>query len=651
MSNNKDFKVKNGIQPTVYHEAVGTVVSGGVGYILAGASYDSASFASTTQETFPLDFFLKPDGTKLYVLGTTTDSVYQYSLSTAWDISTASYDSKSLDVSGVSNNSFGIFFKSDGSKMFFVSGADTVVEYDLSTDWDISTGTKNSNSLNLTTNQGAATDCRAITFDNSGSKLFVVDRAGTTADTIYQYSLSTAWDVSTASYDSKSFNVTSQTNDARTCVFNTDGTKMYHSHYGEVHQYTLATAFDLSTASYDSVKTIVLKDQGTFVGADSIRFSADGTKLYALDSGSDTIYQYSTVLTTASLDLSTGSVFEVTPTSDIQVTLINPAASGTSSGATLLLDGGGVANGYDLDLLSFDQSFSVSGQETQANDVAFKGDGTKMFVLGINGDDVNEYTLSTAWDISTASFVDSFSVATQTGTSPYSIFFKPDGTKFYVMSNTNDRIYQYSMSTAWDISTSSYDNKSHPTDNTNPRHLWFKPDGTVVYYTDEVADLVYGETLTTAWDISTAGTYQSFLDYSGTIGNSAAGVAFNDDGTKVFVIDSASNEIYYWDLSTAWDLTSSTLNTNITIPSISGPQGITFGDSGKKMYLANQGNSIYQYTTGEDVPYTITYPSTIQFSGGTAPTAPAVGDTDVLTFNTTDGGTTYNAALAIDGAS
>jgi len=426
---------------------------------------------------------------------------------------------------------------------------------------------------------------------------------------------------------------------------------MYHSHYGEVHQYTLATAFDLSTASYDSVKTIVLKDQGTFVGADSIRFSADGTKLYALDSGSDTIYQYSTVLTTASLDLSTGSVFEVTPTSDIQVTLINPAASGTSSGATLLLDGGGVANGYDLDLLSFDQSFSVSGQETQANDVAFKGDGTKMFVLGINGDDVNEYTLSTAWDISTASFVDSFSVATQTGTSPYSIFFKPDGTKFYVMSNTNDRIYQYSMSTAWDISTSSYDNKSHPTDNTNPRHLWFKPDGTVVYYTDEVADLVYGETLTTAWDISTAGTYQSFLDYSGTIGNSAAGVAFNDDGTKVFVIDSASNEIYYWDLSTAWDLTSSTLNTNITIPSISGPQGITFGDSGKKMYLANQGNSIYQYTTGEDVPYTITYPSTIQFSGGTAPTAPAVGDTDVLTFNTTDGGTTYNAALAIDGAS
>ena len=30
-----------------------------------------------------------------------------------------------------------------------------------------------------------------------------------------------------------------------------------------------------------------------------------------------------------------------------------------------------------------------------------------MFVIGWRGDDVNEYTLSTAWDVSTATFVDS----------------------------------------------------------------------------------------------------------------------------------------------------------------------------------------------------------------------------------------------------
>jgi len=36
-----------------------------------------------------------------------------------------------------------------------------------------------------------------------------------------------------------------------------------------------------------------------------------------------------------------------------------------------------------------------------------------MFIVGIADDDVNEYTLSTAWDVSSASFVDSFSVASE----------------------------------------------------------------------------------------------------------------------------------------------------------------------------------------------------------------------------------------------
>ena len=51
------------------------------------------------------------------------------------------------------------------------------------------------------------------------------------------------------------------------------------------------------------------------------------------------ILQYSTSQSSQTLDLSTGSVFELTPTSDIQVGLSNPAASGTVSQATLLLNG------------------------------------------------------------------------------------------------------------------------------------------------------------------------------------------------------------------------------------------------------------------------------------------------------------------------
>ena len=47
--------------------------------------------------------------------------------------------------------------------------------------------------------------------------------------------------------------------------------------------------------------------------------------------------------------------------------------------------------------------------------------GEKMFIVGFAGNDVNEYTLSVAWDVSSASFVDSFSVASK-DTAPNGMF-------------------------------------------------------------------------------------------------------------------------------------------------------------------------------------------------------------------------------------
>jgi hypothetical protein len=47
----------------------------------------------------------------------------------------------------------------------------------------------------------------------------------------------------------------------------------------------------------------------------------------------------------------------------------------------------------------------------------------------------------------------------------------------------------------------------------------------------------------------------------------------------------------------------------------------------------------------------ITWPSSIEWAGGIAPSAPAVGETDVYTFTTDDGGTTYTGVQSIDNAS
>jgi hypothetical protein len=68
---------------------------------------------------------------------------------------------------------------------------------------------------------------------------------------------------------------------------------------------------------------------------------------------------------------------------------------------------------------------------------------------------VNEYDLSTAWDITTASYLQNFSVAAQE-TNPQDLFFKPDGTKMYVIGSSGDDVNEYDLSTAWDVTTASY---------------------------------------------------------------------------------------------------------------------------------------------------------------------------------------------------
>ena len=91
---------------------------------------------------------------------------------------------------------------------------------------------------------------------------------------------------------------------------------------------------------------------------------------------------------------------------------------------------------------TFVDSFSVAAQETSPTGFAFSPDGTKMFVLGAAGLDVNEYTLITPFDVSTASFVGSFSVAAQE-TSPRGLAFSSDGTKMFVLGTVGDDINEY----------------------------------------------------------------------------------------------------------------------------------------------------------------------------------------------------------------
>ena len=647
MANDKDFKVKNGIQPTVYHEGVGTVVSGSVGYSIASASYDNKSFSIGSEETVPYKIRFNNDGTKLFMLGVVSDKVHQYTLSTAFDISTASYDSVNFSVASQETDPYGLAFNNDGTKMYITGNtSDSIFQYSLSTGFDLSTASYDNVSLSVTSQE---TNPTGITFNSTGSKLYML---GQTSDEVHQYSLSTVFDLSTASYDSVSFSIASQETSPMDMSFNSDGTKMYiiGSSSDAVFQYSLSTGFDISTASYDSISFNVNAQDS---GPRAVVFNNDGTKMYIVGTSQDTVFQYSTVLTTNTLDLSTGSVFEITPTSDIQVGLSNPAASGTVSQATLLLDQAGYG-GYDLSNASYDSvSFSVTIQDVAPRGLFFKSDGLTFFMVGNGTDRVNEYTLTKAWDITTASFTANiFSVANQESF-PRGLFFKTDGTKMYIVGGgSGDAIYQYTLSTAWDITTASYDsiNLSVASQDTVATDIRFKPDGTVMYISGTSSDSIHQYTLSTAWDLSTA-SYASKALSIASQDTQPESFYFNESGSKVFVLGIINDNVYQYALSTAWDVSTGSYDSvSFGVSSQEGAgDSLWFGNNGSKMFVLGSGtDTVYQYSTA--TPATITYPSTLEFSGGTAPTSPAVGETDVITFSTTDGGTSYQAVQAIDGA-
>ena len=319
------------------------------------------------------------------------------------------------------------------------------------------------------------------------------------------------------------------------------------------------------------------------------------------------------------------------------------------SGATLLLDQSGVGS-YDIANASYaNKSFSVTSEEAIPRGLFFKTDGTKMYVTGNNGQEVNEYGLSSAFDVSTATHSQVFSVSSQ-DTYPIGLFFKSDGTKMYVLGNTNGAVYEYTLSTAWDISTSSYvQNFSVSSQNARPEGLFFKPDGTKMFVGgSDSTDNIYEYTLSTAFDLSTASYSQSFNTSSQTGG--LVGVSFSTDGTQMFVLDDTGDDINEYALSTGWDVSTASYARNFSVSSqTTAPSDLYFKPDGKSVYIVETGSDlVLQYFTSAEA--TITYDTAIEWPSGTAPTSPAIGETDVVTFNTRDGGSTYQGVLAIDGA-
>ncbi len=266
------------------------------GWDLANATYDTVSLPiSSLIETAISGGHMSSDGTKLYITGQ-TGHIHQYTLPTPWSLVGATFSNKETSLIPEDPVLGGVFFKSDGAKMYVIgsnASPDTMFQYSLSTAWDANSTSVSYDNISKVMSDGfQLTGAVGNFFSPDGSRMFVMDYQ---TDLVIQYALPTPWSLTGSLYDSKNLFVGNEDSFGTGIFFKPDGLTMFllGNTNNMIYQYNLGNAWDFvpSTTSYSGISYDV-SAQSTLPVA--IFFSPDGLKMFVFDGAlnSSTIYQY-----------------------------------------------------------------------------------------------------------------------------------------------------------------------------------------------------------------------------------------------------------------------------------------------------------------------------------------------------------------------
>ena len=466
--------------------------------------------------------------------------------------------------------------------------------------------------------------------------MFVLDVSGGTTE-IHEYTLSTPFNVSDASFDGEdeTFSVRSQHTYASGFVFNNDGTKFYVvGGNSNVYEYDISTAYDISTSSYNGNSYYLTNGSYGLSQPESLAFNSDGTKMFMVESNQRRVFEYS--LSTA---------FDITSASYSNINL------------------------------------SIVYQESSPSSITFNNDGTKMFLVGTNGQDVNEYTLSTGFDLSsTVNFIGSFDVSSQE-IYPSSITFNNDGTKMFVSGHSGDDVNEYSLTTPFSLVNVSGEHSGDVINTSSTDNYDTDPDDDTLTITSITATTAGGgaqttfssntETVTGSYGtltINSNGSYQ----YAATLDATDA-LDAGDVVTDVFtyIVSDGQGEtdtatititvIGVNDTPVA-DTETGSVDTNSTLTVTDGTSDLLHGDTDADASASLSVSSIVATTAGGSA--TAVNPGTAYNSGYTSVTgsygalrvgadgtyqyiASSSSGTDVFTYTLSDGTATHDATLTI----
>ncbi len=500
------------------------------------------------QEISPTSVIFNDDGTKIYVIGVTGKKVNQYGLNTAYDVT----DGITLEHQYSTGRLLGgIRFNDDGTKMYLLEGR-TFFQYTLNTAYDLSAGVTYVGSVQIF--PAGESSLAGFAFNDDGSEFIVVGYK------VHSYTLSTAYDfMSTVTFQDTY--TASELSYITEVGFNATGTTMFlgsNSSGDWVYRYSLSAGFDISST--------VTYQEGFDVGPHTwglggFVFSPSGNKMFTIGSNSDAVDQF---------DLSTTFEFN------------------------------------DEDPATLDGSYSAAVQVGSGQDVTFSDDGLIMHVLDQAKTAIYQYTLSTAFVVSTASSDANFAVGTY-DSSPTDMAFSADGMTLFVVGTSDNSVDQFSVSSKFDISSTVIHQGTFDAsgEQAGVRGIAFNDDGSRMFITgydptDGYSVSVDQYSLSTDYDITSTVTAQEQLGIY-TDADQPTDIAFNDDGTIMLILDDGDVKVHQYELSTPYELdyllSAPTYSGTWDVPDEVTPKGFTFAQSGTRMFIVGStDNTVYQYT-------------------------------------------------------
>lgn len=567
-----------------------------------GSTYTGNSYSVNTETQSATDFKITDSGTKLYVLGSVSRTIYRYTLSTPWDIESALYDNNFRTVSQVETNPVAFDISSDGTRVYVIGTVlRRVVEYKLYEPWNLLRSYIEEHVFTSPTYfrlDGAVLGSTAealqrnISFKNDGSKMYIY---GTTLGRIVEYDLDYPWDP--RSYN-KPYNDINAflLNSGFHINWNSGNNKLFicqsSATAGQLIQLTLQTPGKIETAIYDNIV------QSFTTGAQSIRFKDDGKRLYVLQTVNDRVDQYDLV--------APWNIASITANGNFSVTGLETAPTGfdfNEDGTKMWVVG--QTNDQVIEFRLWDPwnvttaytgRFLSTTQDSLLNGIYLKPDGTKMYLLGQTNDRVYEYNLLDPFGIGSAVFVQFLNVTDKDAT-PTGLYFSENGDYLYMIGSTSDSIHQYTLSTPWDLSSASFTRtQSVSAQDTVPEGLFISNDGLNLYTIGSTNDRVYQYSMSSAWDISTL----SFVRFYGVATQDAIpkGLSFNPDGTKMYIIGDTNDRVYQYNLGTAWNISTAIFNSFVGIgtdPAV--PTDMHLSRDGSKLYTINA-TQVFEFSLG-----------------------------------------------------